>query len=179
MALKKVKLQPKEKFFALIGECVSRWAHVDRYLFEFCSYALKADKNMTAVVFYRSPSIGEHLGLATSLMRLALQEDAFRKRWTALSRDIGNLLPFRNEIAHNPVQSVSNYKLQISETRDKFVLAFSNHYWELTTEPNKLLKSGKKKPQRIRQVDLVEHHTQLRKIEADASSLLRDLGVQL
>jgi hypothetical protein len=49
-------LKKQERFFALAGYAITRWAYIDRNLFDFCKFALGTTDHKTAIVFYRTPS---------------------------------------------------------------------------------------------------------------------------
>jgi hypothetical protein len=61
-----------EEFFALVGYAITQWADVDRLLFELCRFALNVSDRKTAIIFYRSQSIKEHLILTNSLLSESL-----------------------------------------------------------------------------------------------------------
>jgi hypothetical protein len=88
--------RPREAFFATLGYAISRWAHVDRALFDFCKFALQTTEAKTAIVFYRSPSIGDHQITVDKLMRISVR-DAQLKQWMKISKTIDRLLTFRND----------------------------------------------------------------------------------
>jgi hypothetical protein len=91
-----------ERFFFLVGYAISRWAYIDRSLFHLCHFALGTCEKMTAIVVYRSPNIGDHLALTDALMVAAQLQDRYLTQWKRISGKIAALLPFRNDIAHNP-----------------------------------------------------------------------------
>jgi hypothetical protein len=92
----------QERFFFLVGYAITRWAYVDRSLFEFCRFALNTTDRKTAILFYRTPSIGDHSILANALMRDAQLQAQHLKHWEQIVSAIEKLLPFRNDLAHNP-----------------------------------------------------------------------------
>src|SRR5258707_12997113 len=41
----------RERFFFLLGYAITRWAYIDRSLFDFCKFALNTTERKTAIVF--------------------------------------------------------------------------------------------------------------------------------
>lgn len=151
---------PTEEFFAHLGYAIARWAYVDRALFKLCQYSLNTSEEKTAVVFYRSPQIGEHLVLVDRLMMITLNKQN-ATRWKAIFKMIENLLPFRNGIAHNPAA----YNIGISglvigqpapESGQSLPEIETSHWWTIRTEPKKLLRKSQKQFE-ITKDDLIEH----------------------
>ena len=130
-----------EWFYFLVGYAITRWAYVDRSLFEFCEFALGATERKTAAVFYRSPSIGDHLTLTDSLMASAELSPESLKRWGKVSKAIGELLPFRNDLAHNPPVQVGFIAVSTNKNDpSKSNVSESRNWLEIRTEPKKLLR---------------------------------------
>jgi hypothetical protein len=106
-------LTNRDEFFALMGYAIARWAHVDRELFDLCRFALQTTPEETAIVFYRSPNIGDHLTLVDHLIVLSISQESYRE-WKTIFNSLTSLLPFRNDIAHNPAGGVVEIKGSIS-----------------------------------------------------------------
>lgn len=131
-------------FFAHIGVAITRWAYVDRELFELCAFCLKTDERKVAVVFYRSPQISDHITLLGHLMPLSVESD-LASEWKSLSSRLSALLNFRNEIAHNPPMQALRLDLVLrqpgeappTEAEDAVIVAPT---WSIRTEPSKLLR---------------------------------------
>jgi hypothetical protein len=96
-----------EEFFAAFGYAITRWAHVDRSLFHFCRFALSTTVEKMAIVFYRSQTIGDHLTLVDSLLKVSLSKRRL-KQWDHIYKMTQKHLPFRNELAHNPPVKVAH-----------------------------------------------------------------------
>jgi hypothetical protein len=161
-------LKKQERFFALAGYAITRWAYIDRSLFDFCKFALGTTDHKTAIVFYRTPSIGDHLGLVNALFDASELPPEALKHWTRISREIGRLLPFRNDLAHNPpVQKVRIMVVNDGVTRHSEI-------WQIKTDPTKLLhQPAKKKPRKIEATETVisDHITKVALLEQAISAL--------
>jgi hypothetical protein len=99
------------------GYCISTWAEVEQKLFEICWKALQSPREQAAIVYYRTPTLDARLTLTDELLRHVLPK---RERpngghdhpdvmaWDALDKEITELLPTRNRLAHHP--STRQYK---------------------------------------------------------------------
>jgi hypothetical protein len=168
-------LKRYERFFFLVGYAISRWAYIDRSLFDFCKFALNTTEHKTAIVFHRTTSIGDHLALTNALMRAAQLQPQHMKHWELIARVIEKLLPFRNDIAHNPpvqtgLTSIVMDKLDPSKSH----LSEHKQWWEIRTEPTKLLHQSKnRKTRSIKATSehILEHIKKLEKLERAISAL--------
>jgi hypothetical protein len=94
-----------ERFFWLVGYAIAEWAHVDRALFDLCKWTLNTSDEKTAVIFYKNPSMGDHLSTVNELMKISL---GIKRSpvWAKIHKKTYDLLPFRNDIAHDPATQV-------------------------------------------------------------------------
>ena len=93
-----------------MGYCIAEWARVEDTLFEICHAALRCPKEQAAVVYYRTPQLDARLSLADELVKLVLPRHTVgqsphddRKAWDAILKQVRDLTPTRNRIAHHPV----------------------------------------------------------------------------
>jgi hypothetical protein len=141
-ALRKWRKERQEFFFCL-GYSISRWAYVDRGMFDLCCFALGASEKRTAIIFYRSPSIGDHLTLTDALMDAAQLQQQYLEQWKRIAKKIQDHLPFRNDIAHNPVVSAGHTKIAFDKDGGPGRILFSRNWQEVRTEPARLLRPTK------------------------------------
>jgi hypothetical protein len=103
---------PETEFYQWIGVCIKAWAAVENKLFDVCELVLAADRKRAAIVFYRTPTIDTRLSLTSELVLTVLPQrerkdgghdhpDVFY--WKDLVKDIRDLLPIRNLLAHAPI----------------------------------------------------------------------------
>lgn len=151
-----------ERFFLRVGYAITRWAHVDSSLFTLCQYALNTTELKTAIVFHRTPSIGDHLRLTGALMQATDLKPDHLKHWKMIQGAIEKLLPFRNELAHNPPAQVAFMEVRLSK-KSAPRTANVRQWWEIQTEPTKLLHPTKsKKGIKATTEQIVEH---IRKVD--------------
>jgi hypothetical protein len=144
-----------ERFFSLLGYAITRWAHIDRSLFDLCKFALNTTEHKTAIVFHRSPNIGDHLALANALIHATDLKREQLKHWENIAVAVEKLLPFRNDIAHNPPTQVAHMSARLHRS-DLDV----KQWWEIRTEPTKLLhqpKNKKRREMKAKEDDLLKH----------------------
>jgi hypothetical protein len=129
-----IKVHPTSKtirrdediFSRLIGQCITRWAFIDRALFDYCDYCLGGRSALTAVVYYRTPQLSQRLGLVDELLQKLLlfmkghiptrstvahrRCEEMSKEWRAIKKRLDNLMQVRNVIAHQPMLRVGTAK---------------------------------------------------------------------
>jgi hypothetical protein len=100
-----------DEFHMMVGYCIAEWARVEDELFRICHAAMKAPKEQVAVIYYRTPQLDARLTLTDELIRLALprhkhghQPHDDLRAWDKVLKQIRDLLPVRNQIAHHPVE---------------------------------------------------------------------------
>jgi hypothetical protein len=165
----------QEKFFFLVGYAITRWAYVDRSLFDFCKFALNTSERKTAIIFYRSPNIGDHLTLTNALMADAQLQPLHKKHWEQIVRAIEALLPFRNDLAHNPPVQTGFMAIAMNKNDPSKTHATEHkQWWEIRTEPRKLLHRPKNKKLREIKADSDQIFDHIKKVEIleDAISAL-------
>ena len=157
-------------FFANIGYAITRWAHVDQHLFDFCHFALNTSERKAALVFYRSPNLSEHLVLTDILMRESLRKKPLEE-WTTIKAAIDRLLPFRNQLAHDPPLQHAMITASLPGTPESEKVPIQQ-WWELRTADIKV--HHKKAPPKAADVAAISGHTaevvgllaQMRKLKA-------------
>jgi hypothetical protein len=169
----------REEFFSLVGQAITRWSYIDRDLFDFCRFALNASEKMSAIIFYRSPTIGDHMNLTDSLMKAAQLHERHLRQWAAILAEMNRLLPLRNEIAHNPHVSAGMIVIQLNSKSSEPGQVVSNEQWyEIRTEQRKLLRQSKNKaaqPFKVKSADLLKHLQELQVLEDAIHAVQWDL----
>jgi hypothetical protein len=157
------ELEPHTLFYARVGYIISRWAYIDRNLFEFCRFILRTSDRVTSIIFYRTPNIGDHITLTDNLMKSSGLHERHIETWALIAKEMNKLLPVRNELAHNPVSQVDSAVVVLSEKSPNRSRVISSKSWtQISTEPMKVLRMRSPKTQVIKDDDLEPH---IRKIE--------------
>ena len=163
------------EFFALLGYCITHWAHIDRVMFDLCKITLGASDKKTAIVFYQSPSIRNHLNLVDRLLRNSTGHEISsrqRRKWTRIFSELEVLISFRNDIAHYPVTQI--YILEGSP--DPEHRKSGGPFWEIHTEQYKLIAPSRNtKVVKWGFTDLSDHLKKTRRVLKSLSELARDL----
>lgn len=103
---------PEDEFHMWIGKCITAWAKVEEHLFDICVKSLGTTQQKAAIVYFRTPTLDTRLKLVDELVRTVLpkrerkdgghdHEDV--KTWNKFRKQIGEILPVRNRLAHHPV----------------------------------------------------------------------------
>lgn len=159
-----------QEFFAAVGYAISRWADVDRELFHLCRFAINTDDTKTSIIFYRIPTIGEHVTLVDSLMCSALS-DKHLTVWKDLQKRATALLPFRNNIAHNPAGRSVRVVIPPHPSWDApNPRGKTEHWWSIRMEDVKLLSGKNKKQFEVKRDDVVEHANLVEDLYLDLNS---------
>jgi hypothetical protein len=81
----------------------------------FCVALLKSDAALVSVVFYRTPAIGARIELVNDLLAVRFPKTKIDnqwldptviKEWKAIKKQINDLLPQRNSLAHHPTKMI-------------------------------------------------------------------------
>jgi hypothetical protein len=152
---------------------------VDRALFDLCKFALRTTEEKTAVVFYRSPNIGDHLTLADKLLKLSL-EGSQAENWRQVHSEVTRLLPFRNDIVHNPAIGtivVGGFGVELPYHTHEIppeLEKLGPPLWAIKTEPTKLL--HRSRSVEASREDLVEHVQAVNRLLFEMETLNRSLA---
>jgi hypothetical protein len=101
------------EFYEWIGHCITAWSSVDVRLFEITHLVMECGYEHVAIVYYRTPSLEAGISLANEIVRSSLPPreppngghvHPLVKEWDAIIKDIRELMPQRNIIAHSPVR---------------------------------------------------------------------------
>ena len=156
------------EFYKLVGICIKEWAKIEDQLFDLCEYALKAEQKHVAIIYYRTPSIDTRLKLTTELILSTLPQ---RKKmdgghdhpmvvdWKKIDREISNLFPTRNLLAHSPVEQTMHPPITEEERKNRIVR--STETMEVRTSDKERLR-GRDQLHSIRDALLEQHLTQIR-----------------
>ena len=106
-----------ERFYALVGQCITEWAIVDELLFHLCLHSI-GKPQQSAIVYYRTPGIDIRLNLVDELVKAILPVWSHRSgthphpdvsKWNQIVKDVKAILATRRRIAHQPVKPVANW----------------------------------------------------------------------
>jgi hypothetical protein len=125
---------PNPEFYMYVGLCITAWARVDEELFKTCDAILGTKKELAAIIYYRTTTLGARLALVGELVHRVLPKRERKsgghdhpdvKTWRELQTDIEALLQERTQIAHHPVemrfrdisrtQISTSYRLYVSD----------------------------------------------------------------
>jgi len=105
---------PDEKemvaFFYSLGNCVNRWAFVDRALYRLSRFALKLDHRQSAFLYYRQRAFHQHLRFADQVLRTILPKEQISNEWIPLHNKVEHLSKTRNIFAHHPAKRLGTSK---------------------------------------------------------------------
>jgi hypothetical protein len=112
---KEPDIEPIDRFYLLVGKCIKAWATVEGQLYDICAALLKSDAALVSVVFYRTPAIGARIDLVNDLLVVRFPKTKIDnqwldptviKEWKAIKKQINDLLPQRNSLAHHPTKVI-------------------------------------------------------------------------
>jgi hypothetical protein len=170
-----------KEFFLHVGYAITRWAHVDRALFELCRFALNASDEKTAAVFHKFKSISDHHVLTDDLLALSLSKSNMT-RWAPISSELRRLLPYRNRIAHDPAIEIIHLYGFVGEPSPETIERLSSmepqQWWVIAPEESKLLnkkKVSQTASQELMQEDIVTHIRDVNRLLSKVWELQRQL----
>jgi hypothetical protein len=92
----------RDNFLRLVGDCVTRWAFIDRMLFVLFLRALNLDVKGAGIIYYRLTTLNSKIDLVDRAIGL-VATPATLKVWKRHKKKMEELLPVRNIIAHHPL----------------------------------------------------------------------------
>lgn len=87
--------------YAHIGRIMVLWAEIEGYLFDLFVFATIMHKYKASVIFEKLGTIGPRLDLTNTLLEVTLRQP-WLKKWQNVLKQIRELLPLRNHVAHSP-----------------------------------------------------------------------------
>jgi hypothetical protein len=105
-------IEAETAFLRAVGLCITQWAFIDRMLFRLFKQGIGAPTHRATIVYYDQHSINSHFRQVDALLKGLLEGDEhknLRELWKELREKIGDLLPTRNIIAHQPVRRVGTH----------------------------------------------------------------------
>lgn len=106
-----------DKFFALIGVCVTEWAGIDEWIFRLFKQCVFPERQ-AAIIYYRSPGLNIRLSLTDEILKSVFPKprkkvgshpSAIEQEWNTLKKDIEGQLGIRRRIAHQPIKINSGW----------------------------------------------------------------------
>lgn len=103
-----------DKFYKWMGLCISRWSYTEDILFGLTQIVLGIPKELVAIIYYRTPSLESRLALVKELVTATLPQPerksgahkhALEARLEAVLKEIRDLIPARNALAHHQIKT--------------------------------------------------------------------------
>lgn len=105
--------QEEDRFYALMGRCITIWASIEARLYHLFTTALDSPSELTGILFWSFPSFSMRLSYTSALVNecLSAREIARsqkhltekQKLWSDLSTKLKKEYDFRNRLAHQHV----------------------------------------------------------------------------
>jgi hypothetical protein len=155
----------EENFFSWMGHCISSWAKMEEELFKICWQSLKAPKNQSAIVYFRTPTVDARISLTDELVKSVLPKPERKDgghthsdviAWNKIQSDIKSALSIRRRIAHHPVRlGEANFTFQDD---DPFKGDGWQLFWyEIYVSEHENARGKDISPQNLILTDLVDH----------------------
>jgi hypothetical protein len=169
-----VKLHPSREeyekaetsFFYALGNCVNRWAFVDRQLYRLCRFGLDLNSRQTAIIYYRDAAFNRRLQLVDTSLRSILPKAQVVTEWQPLNKRAFDLARTRNIFVHHPAKRLG------TSDGEKAVYIYSIHiepYYRLANVP------GLQGQKELSVADLEQHVIEVEKLENDLRAFHRKL----
>jgi hypothetical protein len=185
------KRDPHLYFCSCLGDAITKWATIDADLFTLFRFALNARNDVkAALLYYRANQISDHFLMVDMLIRLDLNKKPLR-RWNELEREFNRLSPFRNRLAHDPLNAVVRLHRPIKLTEEEAAERARTRlrpptpsapdekpgtYYELNIADTKLLRSlHKPVPPPIRTGDIERHLSDLWNFQVKIAEFMKTL----
>jgi hypothetical protein len=106
----KTQKELRDEFHMAIGYCIAQWATLEDQLFRICRDCL-GPYEQTAIIYYKTPTLSSRIDLADELFKSVsyVYKPSHIKTWKKLLKDMRDLVPIRNRIAHDPVSEQEDF----------------------------------------------------------------------
>ncbi len=154
----------------MIGRCISEWAAIEETLFDIFCIVLGTEAVLASVVFYKTPTLDGRITLTNDLIdaifptRAGGKPHPLVKEWKAIRQCHVDIVPYRNLMAHHPVDEVGSGSFQISDLRsvyDLYGLSFHPRTFKVETS-----KSDQLRKRTVRSISDSEMSRYLPKVQA-------------
>lgn len=146
-------LNPRERFFFHVGFAITRWALVDRAVFQvFLKVSGINNRAKAAKLFYKSTSINDHFALTSSLVKMDHQKRM--KEWEQIEKLFGDNIGLRNRLAHDPAEIIVTAIGSAGHAKQP-PPSPPPPEWRFNIEPDKLL--GKKTAEPVTIDKIIKH----------------------
>jgi hypothetical protein len=163
------RLDPKIVFFYHAGFAISRWALVDRILFQIFCAITNLNKEKAAHLFYRSPYINTHFAITDNLITIDKENV---KAWPAIAKLFNDNIGLRNRLAHDPVSVIVSAAGGVPEDQP---LSVPPPQWQFNVEPDRLLQKQPKDTEPVTIERIVKHIEEVTKLHLAVEEFLNDL----
>jgi hypothetical protein len=156
--------EAETNFFYALGNCVNRWAFVDRQLYRLCRFGLQLDSRQTSIIYYRDAAFNRRLKLVDTALRSVLTKEQASAEWQPLNQRAFDLSRVRNVFVHHPAKRLG------TSDGEKGIYVYSIHiepYYKLVNQDVPGL-NGKTE---LSISDLEDHVIEVEKLENDLHSL--------
>jgi hypothetical protein len=120
----------KSLIHLMIGRCISEWASLEETLFDIFCTVLGADSALSAIVFYKTPTLDSRVTLTTELIEARFptlpgeHHHQFLKEWYAIRGEIADQIVYRNLMAHHPVDDAGDGNYKIAQIQSESDIGF-------------------------------------------------------
>ncbi len=151
-------------FYYWIGRCITDFASIEEILFDICSIVLNTRSTQIAsIVFYRTPSIDSRTTLVDELLSAMYptmsgkHSNEIIKSWDAVRKEIVELVPYRNAMAHQSTALKREGQIDIIEGKNgEMELDFSarREYFTVEVSKSEALRGRKLKVEKVTEHEL-------------------------
>jgi hypothetical protein len=148
------KTDPRIQFFFHMGFAISRWAYVERDLFEVFRVLLGSNLDeKAAYLFYASTSINHHFEMTSGLVEMSANPKQ-KKVWKKIAQLFKDNIALRNRLAHDPAAQIVSAVGYAGSTgsRTQPLTSPPPPAWELHRESAKPKKPGDTQPVTIARI---------------------------
>jgi hypothetical protein len=177
-----VKLHPdrtdyvrnENEFLRAVGLCVSRWAFVDRELYQIFRFGLRLfglenPTQLASVLYFKQATLDRRIQLADDMMEQVLTPGEYQEHWRPLQKRVREGSLTRNIIVHHPVARTG------TSHRGKAVYLFSIHIEPFERHYLKKEYPGLRGKSKLDVKDLHEHAASVENLAGDLHAFIRPI----
>jgi hypothetical protein len=153
--------------YLMIGRCISEWANIEETLFDIFCLILSIETELAAIIFYKTPTLDSRRTLMTELIEARFPTSPGKpphrllKEWRGISGEVETLVPYRNLMAHHPIDQVLDEK-PITYFKSKFFTGWAKKTHKVETNKSEQLR--KRAPRTLYDLEMSNYFDEVRSL---------------
>lgn len=120
--------EDEAQLYQALGLALTRWQHIETAMYLGAFFLMKTDHKACATAFFHIKSAESKFSLVEKLIGQAISQHERQIYWKPLSKEISDIIDFRNALAHFEVFFLTDYELKKINPQTKYRYALAPHH---------------------------------------------------